>query len=234
MDAVAVAEAAAEILVEALALRPRASLAFPGGSCARNIVPVLAGYELDWRRIDITLADERLVPPDHAWSNEHLLRGLLWGKPGDAAAFHSWWGPKSAEAPPDPAALSARLPAVMAWPLDLLLLGLAEDGHIASLFPESPSLTSEEPVLLKTPAPMPGLEGKPQGADRLTLSPRAIAAARCVFLVFSGEARRRQWEAAQSGNVVRHPAAMLLSHPRLRVFDLPDAEAAQADAVAAM
>lgn len=130
----------ARLLQEALAARGKATLVVSGGRTPLGLFRRLREADLDWSRVMVTLADERWVPEDHADSNarlvrEHLLIGLA-----AAARFVSL---KTDAA--DPVA-GARLAseALAAWPepFDVVILGMGEDGHTASLFPDSPQIVA--------------------------------------------------------------------------------------------
>lgn len=211
-DEAALAEAAAAAvlrsLAEGLAARTRASLVATGGRSPGAIYDRLARSDLDWSRIDITLSDERCVAEDHADSNARLVRERLLTGRAAVARFHPLWPA------PDPANLSAL------HPLDAILLGMGEDGHIASLIPGDPGLsdaliTSE--ILHQVPA---GL-GKPPLA-RITLTLSVLIDARAIFLCISGEAKRAVLARALAGEDL--PVGRLISQSsgRTRIFWRPE------------
>lgn len=163
------------------------SVALAGGRTPSQAYRLLAGdRRVPWSRLEIFLGDERCVPPESPDSNARMLREAL----RDARdklrpqAFHPMWAPEySPDAAPTAEALEraarayeTQLPAQ----LDLLLLGLGADGHIASLFPGSPALGERVRRVLPARAPVAPHE-------RLTLTPPAIAAARQVLVLVSGE-----------------------------------------------
>lgn len=125
-------------LEEGLARNPRASLAVSGGSTPVPLFHALRATELPWPRIDVTLADERWVPPTHEDSNERLIREtLLQGNAATASCI-----PLKTPGPtPDAGAgeCEERLHQ-LSWPLDVVVLGMGGDGHTASLFPHAPAL----------------------------------------------------------------------------------------------
>ncbi|HKJ71829.1 MAG TPA: 6-phosphogluconolactonase [Gammaproteobacteria bacterium] len=160
--------------------------ALAGGSTPEALYRVLAGADvarrLPWSRMHAWFGDERCVPPDHPDSNYRMARAaLLDHVPLPAEQVHRMAG----EAPPERAAaayadeLGAALPARDGVPqLDLVLLGLGPDGHVASLFPGTTGLDAAEPA---TAVHVPRLD-----AWRLTLTPPVINAARRVWLLASG------------------------------------------------
>ncbi|MBW4933572.1 6-phosphogluconolactonase [Marinobacter sp. F4206] len=132
------AEAVAGFLRERLALASRASLVVSGGSTPLPFFRALSRENLDWHRVDLLLADERWVPEDDPASNTRLVReNLLQGHAADA----NFLSLKQPGATPQEGleAVKAEL-AGLALPLDVLILGMGNDGHTASLFPDAPEL----------------------------------------------------------------------------------------------
>jgi 2-dehydro-3-deoxyphosphogluconate aldolase/(4S)-4-hydroxy-2-oxoglutarate aldolase len=127
----------AKLLSEAIAARGNAVLVVSGGRSPVAFFQHLAKQDLDWSKVVVTLADERWVPVEHADSNAGLLKQYLLKGPAAKAQFLSLY---SAAANVEQAAeqadrLLAELP-----PIDVLVLGMGDDGHTASLFPGSPNL----------------------------------------------------------------------------------------------
>ena len=122
---------------EAIARRGKFIVGLPGGSVASAFFPILSGLDVDWTRIEIFWIDERAVPPDHPDSNYGLAsRLLLVPARVPAARIHRMHG----ELPElDQAARRAadELRSIAGDPprLDLALVGVGEDGHVASIFP---------------------------------------------------------------------------------------------------
>ncbi|MBW3636445.1 MAG: 6-phosphogluconolactonase [Armatimonadetes bacterium] len=166
---------------ESVAARGRFSLALSGGSTPRALYELLATPDwksrFEWEQCDVFFGDERAVAPDDALSNfkmasEALLRHV-------PARVHRMEGERVdlGSAARD---YETRLRA-LGGPLDVVLLGLGDDGHTASLFPHSPQLNEVEGWVTATPiAPM-----EPR-VRRLTLSFPAINAARKVWFLVSG------------------------------------------------
>lgn len=128
----------AEQLRAAISARGEATLVVSGGRSPVAFFQNLAKQGLDWSKVTITLADERWVPVEHADSNAGLLKQYLLQGPAAKAKFLSLY---SAAANLEDAArqadrLLAELPAI-----DVLVLGMGDDGHTASLFPNSPNLS---------------------------------------------------------------------------------------------
>ena len=196
MDAPSTASAAAEWLLNladrTLLLRRRFNLALAGGSTPRLAYEYLAasGKNLDWNRIHLFWGDERCVPQDHPESNYRMVRrALLERVPIPAENIHRIRGELPAQAAAvayqqeicrhfnTPKYVTSAVPA--RW-FDLVLLGLGEDGHTASLFPGNPAL--EEHRRWVAGVTHSGPPDPP--VDRVTLTIPAInASAQVLFLV---------------------------------------------------
>jgi 6-phosphogluconolactonase len=220
---------AAEILQSlALALRDRgqASLVVSGGTTPVPLFRRLREGRLDWDRVAVTLADERWVEVGDAASNEALVRRELLQGRATAARFT---GLKTAAPTPQQGAAEswARL-APIPRPFDVLVLGMGEDGHTASLFPGSPGI-----VAALDPAASPAcvaMSAPTAPNARVSLNLAALAQSRRAFLHIGGE---RKWEvyraaalaaAAADGGALDAPpiAAMLrLRSPGLQVYWAP-------------
>jgi 6-phosphogluconolactonase len=196
------AEAARFILDEmraAIAARGFCRLALSGGNTPRkvNAEMVKQAGDLPWDRVQITFGDERCVPPDDADSNYRTARETLLDlvaiptgnvfrirgeiSPGDAAREYE----------AQLAAVANRL-GEPRYVHDLLLLGLGEDGHTASLFPGSPALDETARNVIPATGPKP----PPQ---RVTMTLPLINAARHVAFLVEGAAKLPLVEAITAG-----------------------------------
>lgn len=183
-------------LQEGLSQRGQALLVVSGGSTPIPFFQALAQITLDWPRVSITLADERWVPPDHADSNERLVRAhLLQGLAGQAH-FVSFKSPDALAAQGVPK-LEFALKA-LPWPADVVVLGMGADAHTASLFPGSPQLaealddTREARCLAISAPPLPNVP-----VDRASLSKRALLDTRHAVVHITGSAKRLLLEQAR-------------------------------------
>jgi len=117
-----------------LAIRSRgqASLAVPGGTTPEPFLRRLASRNLAWPHVWLTLTDERWVPPSSERSNAGLV-GRAFAASADGYQWFGLWrdGIACEAAPPVLDESSRDLP----WPLDVVVLGMGGDGHVASLFP---------------------------------------------------------------------------------------------------
>jgi 6-phosphogluconolactonase len=201
-----VAQSTVAALRAALRTRDSASLVATGGRSPGGIYDRLAAAEIDWARINVTLSDDRCVAADHPDSNARLVRERLLTGRAAAARFHPLW--------PDAPDLS-RL-----QPFDVALLGMGEDGHIASLIPGDPGLEAALSTA-ETLRPVPAGLGNPPLA-RITMTLPALVTARAIFLCIAGEAKRAVLERALAGEDL--PVARLISQSagRTRIFWRPD------------
>jgi len=180
----------AQRLKEDLARQERAVLVVSGGRSPAPLFQALSVQALAWERVAVTLADERWVPPDHADSNEALVRRhLLKGRAAAARLVPFWTGDATPEvAAPSVCATLGDLP----HPFSQVILGMGEDGHIASLFPDAPELAEG----LQTGAAALAVHPGRAPHARLSLSLRALLDSRDVVLMVAGEAKRRLLEEA--------------------------------------
>lgn len=178
----AFAEFAAAALLDTLSRKPQATLVVPGGSTPRHYLPELARCQLPWERITVTLSDERWVDVNNEQSNERLVKHCLMRHLPEEARFV---GLKTAHDNPFDAIETVhqrldRLP----LPVSLTVLGLGEDGHIASLFPGmNPDVTSAHHCVAVAPPIAPSL--------RMSLSLKMLANSERIVLVVTGEGKRR-------------------------------------------
>ncbi|CAG8865959.1 6-phosphogluconolactonase [Pseudomonas fluorescens] len=135
--AVELATDVAQRLRQAIATRGQATVVLSGGRSPVPFLEQLSQQTLDWSKVVVTLADERWVPVEHADSNAGLLkRHLLVGEAAKARFFSLYRASATLEAAAEEADQAlADLPAI-----DVLVLGMGDDGHTASLFPNSPNI----------------------------------------------------------------------------------------------
>jgi 6-phosphogluconolactonase len=197
-DARAIAqEAAGRVVIsarQALAARGRFTLVLAGGSTPALLYHLLAAPEciarVDWPRVEVYFGDERCVPPDHEWSNYAMARRTLLDRvPIPPQNIYRMPGElSSGEAA---AAYAATIEAAFAGEeraaprFELILLGMGDDGHTASLFPGMPVLQKRDAWVAGTPVPE---YVRPQVA-RVTLTLPVLNAAREVFFLVTGQAK---------------------------------------------
>lgn len=151
------------------------AIAIPGGSTPFPILAALAGHPLDWRRLSVWPGDDRLVGEDHPASNVGRIRAALEPLGARVTAL-------AADASPPHFAL--------VW------LGMGEDGHIASLFPNSdPRADDPLPVRRITPDPLPA----EAPFDRLSLTIPALLDSDELLFVIRGKTKSALFAAAMHG-----------------------------------
>ena len=171
---------AAALVAERLARAARAgrSIVLTGGSTPALAYAEAARRESDWSRAEVWWGDERCVPPEHELSNYGLAKRTLLDNLEHAPhAVHRIKGERGKDQ-----AAAEYDEALDDHTLDLLLLGVGPDGHVASLFPNAPTLQRHEGVL---PA---DAELEPF-VDRVTLSLPTLCGADDVLFLLTGEAK---------------------------------------------
>ena len=203
-DALAAAAAVrlAERLVEAVAFRGRADVALTGGSTPRAMYRRLLDRQLrdriDWNRVHLWWGDDRFVPRTDPLSNVFPADEALLapdGIPIPPANVHPFptddairdgRGPDWCAATYAAEVVSA-VPSLDGWPsFDVVLVGIGGDGHLLSVFPGSPALSSDL-VGLAIPAPS---HIEPH-VERVTLNPAIVVTARRVLAMAAGAAKAR-------------------------------------------
>jgi 6-phosphogluconolactonase len=198
----------AEALAQDLATRLRqrlgaadgAILAVSGGNTPKLMFDHLSGQDLGWDRVTITLVDERQVPISSDRSNARLVTGHLLKNKAAKAKFVPLF---------DNVAMASALPA-----FDAVVLGMGDDGHTASFFPQGDNLakaldlaSSERIVTMRAPD---------AGEPRLTFTLKALLASPFIALHIEGDAKMKVLEKAEiPGPVAQMPirAVLQATHP---------------------
>lgn len=190
-------------------------IALSGGGTPLRLFAILArDASIPWQRLHLWWVDERLVPPEDPRSNYGSAKSILLDPLGLAAArIHRIQG----EIPPDQAAEDYdreldQLARVGSHPVfDFVLLGVGEDGHTASLFPDNrPDWTGQHCLRVRHPS---------DGTLRVSLSEAVLVAAARTALLASGGAKRRIMERILSGSAPDLPASRILARaPEVRCY----------------
>lgn len=207
----AIAARLGETLAAAVRDNGRAFFAGPGGSTPSPVYRQLAAMDLGWSNIAVTLVDERYVPETSTESNARLIRDVLLQDKAATGRFVPLYTP---EVTVDRAAIvAAHALAAEGGRFDAVLLGMGEDGHICSMFPESPTLKT-----LLTPTLKPAVLGVPHGRDgmapsleRLSINLPYLMSAGRVILGLKGDAKRRVFEEQAAGDPAIQPIAALIA-----------------------
>jgi len=220
VDEADVARSAADLIAsrlrQAVAARGKASIALSGGNTPRRIYAELATLPVEWERVDVFFGDERCVPADDASSNYRMAKEALFDRVRVPNVFRMEGervdlGQAAEE-------YAQKLPAAV----DLILLGMGEDGHTASLFPGNDwSRPTGRRVIVVKGAPKPP-------PVRMSVTPDVIWAARARLIVTTGEGKAQNVRRALEGDacpavypihtarnatwLIDRAAAALLSH----------------------
>ena len=207
-------ERVATRLCTAIAARGTATMIVSGGKSPQSLFERLAQVSLDWGKVWIGLADERWVEFDEAASNARFVREHLLVSNAAGARFVGMKNPSATPA----------LGAGIAWnaysqlprPFDVVLLGMGDDGHTASLFPDNPGLAAaldpqSPPACVAMQAPV-----APQA--RLSLNLSALLDACEIILSGTGESKWRVYSAARKpGSDLEYPVRAVLRQGKVPV-----------------
>jgi len=210
----AAVEAIRSAILAGVAARGTASLALSGGTTPIPIYEALSHLDLPWSQVQLTLTDERWVPVDDPASNEAMVRRTLLKGPAASARFTSLkcntQTPEAAEGQID-GALRA-----LAQPFDLVLLGMGDDAHTASLFPGGAGLEAAMDLTgpLKARAVRPAIDGP----ARLSLSLPALLQSRQMILLLRGTSKWAVYQdALGDGPVLEAPVRGILHQNQVPV-----------------
>jgi 6-phosphogluconolactonase len=180
------AEASAALAVQVAAnlqdsihRRGEASLAVPGGTTPGEFLGALGARPIEWPRVTVLLTDERWVTPDHPRSNTALVDRTL-GARGRPYRWYPLW--REGVTPRDAVALLEADAAALPLPLDVAVLGMGDDGHVASLFP------GDETGFANVSSRFVAVRG-PGDEPRVSLSAAVLEQAREVYVLLRGAAK---------------------------------------------
>jgi 6-phosphogluconolactonase len=174
----------------ALSLRQEFHIVLAGGTTPRKIYELLRAAATDWSAWHVYFGDERCLPPDHDERNSNMA-AMAWldHVPIPPAQIH----PIAAERGPEIAAQAYSLTLAAIESFDLVLLGLGEDGHTASLFPEKDFGNTHD-----APAAIAVYDAPKPPPQRVSLSARRLSATHQVMFLVTGAAKQqavRDWRA---------------------------------------
>jgi 6-phosphogluconolactonase len=179
-----------------------------GGSTPRNVYHLLLAAKTEWTQWHVYFGDERCLPPGHPERNSQMARqSWLDHVPIPSGQIHGIPAETGAESAA--AAYAKTLAGIGSF--DLVLLGLGEDGHTASLFPDHDwGLTAEAPAAIAVhdaPKPPP---------DRVSLSANRLSMAHQVLFLVAGNSKRPAIQGWRNG--VNIPAAAIAPREGVDVF----------------
>jgi len=194
----------------------KASLVVSGGRSPIAFFEALSTRRLDWARVQISLADERWVEADDPDSNEGLVRRhLLQNAAADAQLLGLY---QPAETLEQAAQLANRRLADLSQPIDVLVLGMGNDGHTASLFPDSPLLeqgldAGGSDRCLPMLAPTPPMQ-------RISMTYPLLASAHVQCLAIQGSSKLETLRQAMRLETMQMPIRAFLHSP-LEIYWCP-------------
>ena len=223
-NSVDLAEHSAELISneikKVLSVKERVSICLSGGSTPSQTYKLLSQIDLKWKRVDVFLGDDRCVDKDSDLSNSLMIRKTLLSKsPGSEANFL----PIPINETQSPVQIASDFSNLLCSyfhsqkvSFDIVLLGLGDDGHTASLFPGTKSLNEKEKLATVS-------NGK--GLDRITLTCSVLSAAKKIIFLVSGTSKqialKRLIDKNEDGE--RTPAKLI--KPNSEVLILADADA---------
>ena len=190
-------EKVAKLLAADIAATGSASLVVSGGRTPMGFFHLLSQCSLDWSNVSITLADERWVNADHADSNEKLVRENLLINEAHRATFISLKN-SAEDALAGESETERALASVGAF--TVLILGMGDDGHTASLFPGADALplgldmSSGRTCIAVTPTVAPH--------QRISMTLPRLLNSQQIIIHISGAGKQQVLEEAQAGNDV--------------------------------
>ncbi len=204
------AAAIAEALCRDLLLQARSRLLLSGGTTPAPVYAALARLPLAWERVDVALVDERWLLPDDPDSNAWLVRDALLQQGAGDARFEPMTRPGRGLADAVAAAnLQARQPPAV------VVLGMGEDGHTASLFPRmrgfDDARASTAPYVTVDAT---GCAGAGRWERRISLTPAGLAPAAARMLLIRGARKRELLDKVLAGDDAReYPVRLAYSTP---------------------
>ncbi|WAJ69114.1 6-phosphogluconolactonase [Catenovulum adriaticum] len=191
------AQRVAGLLANAIETKGQASLVVSGGRTPLPFFKALSNADIDWSKVAITLADERWVEQSSDASNTALvLQNLIQNKASKATFVELKTSEDSAFGAE--ASVSANLNS-LSFPIDVLILGMGEDGHTASLFPCSEQidqgLSSDKVCLAVQPTTAPH--------ERMSLTLKSLLNSEQIFVHLVGESKKVVLDKALAGDDVK-------------------------------
>ncbi|WP_408635798.1 6-phosphogluconolactonase [Paraneptunicella aestuarii] len=214
----AFAERIVQILQEAISQEGRASLLVSGGRTPMPLFKQLSETSIDWSKVDVSLVDERWVDETDESSNTKMVRENLLQS---HAAKANFVGLKSAESNAEDAVATCTENLVnIKQPFDVLILGMGEDGHTASLFPCSQQIKAG--LDLNTDACYIAVQPTTAPHQRMSLTLKSILNSKHIFLHLTGDGKKAVIEQALAGDdPLEMPIRAVLQHADVELMWAP-------------
>ena len=201
-----VAEHIAIALVADIKKYGKASLALSGGNSPKPFLEKLALYRLPWDKVFVTLVDERFVPADDPSSNEKLIREFFLENCTGAVQFLPLY--RDPDIQKNINLLNQNM-ILNDLHYSVVVLGMGEDGHTASLFPNSDNLDEG----LFDPVNMYSIQEAPvEPKTRISMNLCAIGEARKIFIPLNGTSKKKVFEKASQGITKNLPISFVLEN----------------------
>lgn len=202
------------VLKQAIEKKGHASIAVSGGKTPIPLFTLLSQQDLKWNRVFITLVDERWVDDTDDASNEKLVMTYFLQNKAKLANFIGL--KNSCDNPFDGAELTDKILDNVPMPFDVLILGMGEDGHTASLFPGATNLQAG--LDMKSGRKVIGMTPLTAPLDRITLTLPTILNSKNIYLHLVGESKMNVLEQAEKGNDVNEmPVRAILQQDKVNI-----------------
>ena len=189
-----------------------AAIIVSGGTTPAPVYSYMAHKQLDWHRVHVLLSDERWVPADHPESNEKMLRDALARSRASYAQIAHYFD--AAEPLDECCARLEKEFADLPLPFTSALLGMGNDGHFASLFPDAANLRTS--LDLQSPRDYVPVDTASSPHRRLSMTLPALLRSDEILLLISGGEKRAVLEQAATPDSDL-PIAHLLRQSRVPV-----------------
>lgn len=202
-------------LKQAIDKKGHASIAVSGGKTPIPLFKLLSQQDLDWHNVFITLVDDRWVDDTDDASNEKLVLTYLLQNKAKLANFVGL--KNSCDNPFDGAEITDKILNKIPMPLDVLILGMGEDGHTASLFPGAANLRAG--LDMKSGRKVVGMTPLTAPLDRITLTLPTILDSQNIYLHLVGESKMQVLEQAEKGDDINQmPIRAILQQNKVNVI----------------
>lgn len=202
-------------LRQAIDKKGHASIAVSGGKTPIPLFKLLSQQDLDWHNVFITLVDDRWVDDTDDASNEKLVLTYLLQNKAKLANFVGL--KNSCDNPFDGAEITDKILNKIPMPLDVLILGMGEDGHTASLFPGAANLRAG--LDMKSGRKVVGMTPLTAPLDRITLTLPTILDSQNIYLHLVGESKMQVLQQAEKGDDINQmPIRAILQQNKVNVI----------------
>jgi 6-phosphogluconolactonase len=211
LQAEAISNHVIQVITQLLEAQATVIMAVSGGKSPIQLFEKLRTIDIAWDKVIITLVDERIVSPTHADSNENLVRTHLLQEKAKAAQFVGLVG-WSQDAQASLATANATVK-----PIDLAILGMGEDGHIASIFPDCPEITTA----LDLSQPQQFIITTPISAkyQRISLTLHSLTKIPNLILSINGTTKLKVLQEAMLRDNPNYPISYLISQrPDMQIY----------------